>query len=102
MKFYYVYILKCDDESYYTGVTNNLEERMVQHDLGYVVNCYTFKRRPLKLVYNVQMDDINQAIALEKQIKGWSRKKKEAFINEDWDKLKILSKNYTDFGKVKD
>ncbi len=70
MKFYYVYILKCNDESYYTGITNNLEERMAQHDLGYVSNCYTFKRRPLKLVYSVQIDDINQAIALEKQIKG--------------------------------
>ena len=44
------------------------------------------------------MDDINQAIALKKQIKGWSRKKKQAFINEDWSKLKMLSKNYTEFG----
>ncbi len=99
MKFYYVYILECNDESYYTGVTNNLEERFAQHESGYVITCYTFKRRPLKLVYSIQMDDINQAIALEKQIKGWSRKKKKAFINEDWDRLKILSKNYTEFGK---
>jgi putative endonuclease len=99
MKFYYVYILECNDESYYTGVTNNLDERIAQHESGYVMTCYTFKRRPLKLVYSVQMDDINQAIALEKQIKGWSRKKKETFINEDWDRLKILSKNYTEFGK---
>lgn len=99
MKFYYVYILECNDESYYTGVTNNLEERIAQHESGYVITCYTFKRRPLKLVYSVQMDDINQAIALEKQIKGWSRKKKQAFINEEWDKLKTLSKNYREFGK---
>jgi putative endonuclease len=102
MKFYYVYILQCNDESYYTGVTNNLDERFAQHESGYVATCYTFKRRPIKLVYSVQMDDINQAIALEKQIKGWSRKKKQAFINEDWDKLKILSKNYTEFGKLED
>ncbi len=99
MKFYYVYILKCNDESYYTGVTNNIDERIAQHENGYIKNCYTFKRRPLKLIYSVQMDDINQAIALEKQIKGWSRRKKEAFINEDWDKLKLLSKNYTEYGK---
>jgi putative endonuclease len=99
MKFYYVYILECNDESYYTGVTNNLDERLAQQESGYVISCYTFKRRPLKLVYSIQMDDINQAIALEKQIKGWSRKKKQAFINEDWDKLKVLSKNYTEFGK---
>jgi putative endonuclease len=102
MNFYYVYTLQCNDESYYTGVTNNLEERITQHELGYVTTCYTFKRRPVKLVYSVQMNDINQAIALEKQIKGWSRKKKEALINEDWDKLKMLSKNYTEFGKLED
>jgi putative endonuclease len=102
MKFHYVYILQCNDESYYTGVTNNLDKRFAQHESGYVATCYTFKRRPIKLVYSVQMDDINQAIALEKQMKGWSRKKKQAFINEDWDKLKILSKNYTEFGKLED
>jgi putative endonuclease len=102
MKFYYVYILECNDGSYYTGVTNNLDERIAQHELGYIFTCYTFKRRPLKLVYSVQMDNINQAIALEKQIKGWSRKKKKAFINEDWERLKLLSKNYTEFGKLED
>jgi putative endonuclease len=102
MKLYYVYILECIDNSYYTGVTNNLDERIAQHNSGYVKTCYTFKRRPLKLVYSIQLDDINQAIALEKQIKGWSRNKKQAFINEDWSKLKILSKNYTEFGKVRD
>ena len=99
MKSYYVYILKCSDGSYYTGLTNNLEERFAQHEAGYVLKCYTFKRRPLKLSYSVQLNDINQAIALEKQIKGWSRKKKEAFINEDWKYLKELSRNYTQNGK---
>ncbi len=99
MKSYYVYILKCNDKSYYTGITNNLEERIQQHQSGYVKTCYTFRRRPLELVYSIQMQDINQAIALEKQIKGWTRKKKEAFINEEWNKLKLLSKNYKQFGK---
>jgi putative endonuclease len=102
MKYYFVYILECNDGSYYTGLTNNLNVRIAQHELGYVVTCYTFKRRPVKLVYSVQMDDINQGIALEKQIKGWSRKKKHALIIEDWDKLKLLSKNYTEFGKLED
>jgi putative endonuclease len=102
MKFYYVYILECNDESFYTGVTNNLDERIAQHESGYVTTCYTFKRRPLKLVYSIQMDDINQAIALEKKIKGWNRKKKQAFVNEYWGKLKVLSKNYTEFGKPED
>jgi putative endonuclease len=99
MKCFYVYILKCNDNSYYTGLTNNLEERFRQHQSGYVAKCYTYKRRPLKLVYSLQLNDINQAIALEKQIKGWSRKKKEALIKDDWERLKLLSKNYTQNGR---
>jgi putative endonuclease len=51
------------------------------------------------LVYSQQFNDIKQAIELEKQIKGWSRKKKEALLNEDWGKLKLYSKNYTDLKK---
>lgn len=95
MKSYYVYILLCNDGSYYTGVTNNLDERLAQHHSGYATSSYTFKRRPLTLKFSQQFHDINQAIALEKQIKGWSRKKKEAFINKQWELLKALSKNYT-------
>ncbi len=95
MNFYYVYILQCADDSYYTGVTNNLESRLIQHNKGYVQNCYTFKKRPVILKYSVQMNSIEQAILLEKQIKGWSRKKKEALITENWEKLKELSKSTT-------
>jgi putative endonuclease len=76
MKSYYVYILLCNDGSYYTGVTNNLDERLAQHNSGYAVSSYTFKRRPVILKFSQQFHDINQAIALEKQIKGWSRKRK--------------------------
>ena len=93
---YYVYILECSDKSYYTGVTNNLERRMWEHETGFNPNCYTFKRRPLILRYSIHNTDIMQAIAWEKQIKGWSRKKKEALFNEDWEKIKKLAKNYTD------
>jgi putative endonuclease len=99
MKFYYVYILKCSDGSYYTGVTNNMEKRLLQHNSDDSLTSYTSKRRPVELVYHQQFNDINQAIELEKQIKGWSRRKKEALINEDWEKLKLYSKNYTDFKK---
>ena len=94
---YFVYILKCNDDIYYTSVTNNLERRLAEHDSGDALTSYKFNRRPLTLVFSQQSTDIKQTIALEKQIKGWSRKKKEAFINEEWDKLKLLSKNYTDF-----
>ncbi len=53
----------------------------------------------MQLIYSQQFNDIKQAIELEEQIKGWTRRKKEALINEDWENLKRLSKNYTDFGK---
>lgn len=99
MRYYYVYILKCNDDSYYTGVTNDIEKRLREHNGDYAVSSYTFNRRPVQLVYCQQFNDIKQAIELEKQIKGWSRKKKEALINEDWEKLKLYSKNYTDVKK---
>ena len=97
MNFYFVYILKCADGSYYTGVTNNIEIRYRQHQSGDGASSYTASRLPVTLVFSEQFNDIMQAIALEKQIKGWSRKKKEAFINENWEDLKELSKNYTQY-----
>lgn len=92
MKYYYVYIIQCADNSYYTGVTNNLERRMAEHDSGMDPYCYTYKRRPLKLVFQQQFTEVTKAIAFEKQIKGWSRKKKEAIINNEWNKLPELAK----------
>ena len=92
MKTYYVYILLCSDQSYYTGVTNDLETRFLYHQNGYNPNAYTYNRRPVEIVFYTEFNDINQAIAFEKQIKGWSRKKKEAIINNEWDKLPNLSK----------
>jgi len=88
---YYVYILLCNDNSYYTGVTNDLDRRMYEHYHGVNPVCYTCKRRPLKLVFNERFTDITQAIAFEKQVKGWNRKKKEAIINGDWHLLPELS-----------
>ncbi|WP_407484398.1 GIY-YIG nuclease family protein [Elizabethkingia meningoseptica] len=93
MKTYYVYIVKCSDNSYYTGVTNDLDKRINEHNNGYNPESYTYLRRPVELVFHYEFNDINQAIAFEKQIKGWSRKKKEAIINDDWDLLPELSKN---------
>ena len=91
MKQYFVYILKCSDNSYYTGVTNDIELRFSQHQSGKFPESYTYKRRPVELVFFYIFNDIIQAIAFEKQVKGWSRKKKEAIINDNWDKLKELS-----------
>ena len=90
-KEYFVYILLCSDDSYYTGVTNNFEYRFAQHQEGTDESCYTYKRRPLQLVCTIKFEDIKQAIAWEKQIKGWTRKKKQALIEENWNKLKELA-----------
>ena len=99
MKTFYVYILKCKDNSFYTGFTSNLEKRINEHNQGIHPESYTFKRRPVELVWFEMFTDPNHAIAIEKQIKGWSRRKKQAIINADWDKLVLYSKNYTQFGK---
>jgi putative endonuclease len=91
MNQYFVYILLCSDNSYYTGVTNDMERRLYEHENGIDPKSYTFKRRPFKLVFHESFNDITQAIAFEKQIKGWRRAKKEAIINGDWHLLPELS-----------
>ncbi len=88
---FFVYILKCSDSSYYTGVTNSVERRFSEHQDGFDQACYTFKRRPLELVFVQEFMEIKEAIAFEKQLKGWSRKKKEAIIQDNWKLLKSLS-----------
>ena len=75
----YMYILQCCDESYYTGSTNNLELRLAQHQAGEGAN-HTKKRLPVKLVYFEEYARIDEAFYREKQVQGWSRKKKEALI----------------------
>ena len=99
MKSYYVYIVKCNDDSFYTGITNNLERRLQEHAIGVDIEAYTYSRRPLELVWFETFTDPKQAIIIEKQIKGWSRRKKQALIAEDWDRLVRYSKNYTQYGK---
>ncbi|MDB5247761.1 MAG: Excinuclease subunit domain protein [Segetibacter sp.] len=75
----YMYILECVDGSYYTGSTNNLELRLAQHQNGEGAN-HTKKRLPLRLVYFEKFQRIDEAFYREKQVQGWSRKKKEALI----------------------
>ncbi len=99
MKTYFVYILKCTDDSFYTGITNNLERRLFEHNVGVDKESYTFKRRPVELVWFEMFTEPTQAIMIEKKLKGWSRRKKQALIDEDWDKLERYSKNYTEYGK---
>ncbi|MFD1628620.1 GIY-YIG nuclease family protein [Pseudopedobacter beijingensis] len=95
MKQFYVYILECADGTYYVGITNNLEGRLFEHQKGISNEAYTFKRRPIKLVFSEAFTDPQQAINFEKQVKGWRREKKEALIRGEWDKLPELSKRYS-------
>ena len=92
MKLSYVYILKCSDKSYYTGVTSNLTKRLFDHTSGRYIGSYTYNRRPVELVYHAEFTDIRIAIEFEKKIKKWSKAKKEALINEEYEKLPNLSK----------
>jgi len=88
---YYVYILKCSDDSFYTGISNNLKRRVEEHRLGNNRKSYTFKRRPLRLVYHLKFNDVLEAIYFEKKIKGWTRAKKMALIKGDFQMLQILA-----------
>ncbi|MBI4218178.1 MAG: GIY-YIG nuclease family protein [Elusimicrobia bacterium] len=88
---FYVYILKCADGSYYTGHTDSMELRLAQHNRGEIPG-YTASRRPLKLVHAESFTSRDEAFRAERQIKGWSRRKKEALIDKDWERLKVLSK----------
>ena len=92
MKHSFVYILLCSDNSYYVGVTTDIQIRFIYHQQGNDARHYTFSRRPFKLVYYELHIDINDAIAREKQIKRWSMAKKEALIAGDIEELKRLSK----------
>ncbi|WP_299556803.1 GIY-YIG nuclease family protein [Seonamhaeicola sp.] len=92
MKIYYLYILQCSDGTYYTGSTRNLEFRINQHNTGLGAN-YTRKRLPLKLVYYEEFMRIDEAFYREKQIQGWSHRKKKALIERNFHKLKEYSKN---------
>ena len=93
---YYVYILLCADDTFYVGVTNSIKRRYHQHQTSTKETSYTFSRRPLKLVYHEEYKYILNAIAREKQLKGWSRKKKIALINGDFELLSEASKKKFD------
>jgi len=80
-----LYILQCVDGSYYVGTTRtDLDARTAQHNAGQF-GGYTATRRPVRLVFAQHFDTITDAIAAERQIKGWSRVKKEALIAGNWD-----------------
>jgi putative endonuclease len=88
----FVYILRCADGSYYVGsARGDLARRVAQHQTGYF-GGYTASRRPVDLVYHQMFQRITDAIAAERQIKGWSRAKKQALIRGDWDRVSWMAK----------
>jgi putative endonuclease len=93
-----MYILECADGSYYTGSTWDLEKRLWEHQNGLGAN-HTQKRLPVKLVYCEPYDRVEDAYRREKQIQGWSRRKKQALIEGNIENLIEFSKNYTQYGR---
>ena len=88
---FWIYLLRCGDGSYYTGHTDDLELRMAQHEAG-ALGEYTRLRKPLRLVYSQELPTRDEAFAAERQVKRWSRRKKEAMIRGDWEALKLAAK----------
>lgn len=89
---FWVYILHCADGSYYTGHTDNIEKRMAQHQSGESVG-YTATRRPVELVWSQECYTREEALSAERQLKGWSRKKKEAMMRGDWTEVSRLAQS---------
>jgi putative endonuclease len=95
----YLYILRCRDGAYYVGTTrDSLEMRVAQHKDG-SVGGFTSLRRPVELVFHQEFDRITDAIAAERQVKGWRRAKKEALISGNYAILPELAKRGGKFGK---
>jgi putative endonuclease len=89
---FYTYILLCSDDTYYTGQTDDLERRLAEHKSGRYAG-YAYKRRPVELVWNDYFQTRDDAKAVEKQLKGWSKAKKKALIDGDWERISELAKS---------
>ena len=91
---FWVYILRCADGSYYTGHTDDLDRRIGQYHSG-ECDGYVAARRPVELVWSQECATRYEALSAEQQIKGWSRKKKEAMMRGDWNQVSQFSKSKT-------
>ena len=87
----FVYILRCCDSSFYVGITSDLDTRLREHNEG-LGGAYTFKRRPVEMVYLEYFDSSHAVRMRERQLKGWTRAKKEALIARKPNVLKRLSR----------
>ncbi len=91
MNEFYVYILKCNDNSYYIGHTDDIEKRIAEHNSN-AYDCYTSTRLPIEVVFVQTFGTRAEALDSERQLKKWSRKKKEALIEQNWSQLSLLGK----------
>jgi predicted GIY-YIG superfamily endonuclease len=96
---FWVYILRCADGSYYVGHTDDIELRLAKHRTGEFAG-YTRTRLPVKLAFMEEFASRSDAFVRERQIKGWSRKKKEALIRSDWAELSRLARPSTSSGRA--
>ncbi len=87
----YMYILRCADDSYYVGSTRDLYRRVQQHNAG-EGSAYTRRRLPVELVYSAYFDSVADAFGMEKRVQNWSRAKRQALIDGDFDRLPALAK----------
>jgi putative endonuclease len=86
-------MVRCADDSLYVGITNDVDYRVGQHNFGIDPECYTFKRRPVHLVYTAEFGEVIDAISWEKHIKKWSRGKKLALAAANWDEVRRLARS---------
>ena len=88
---FWVYIMRCADNSYYTGHTDDLEKRIAEHHTG-KREGYTSTRLPVTLVFSQEFPTREEALTCERQVKGWSRSKKEAMMRGDWVEVSRLAR----------
>jgi putative endonuclease len=87
-----IYILRCSDGSYYTGITRrSVDERVSEHAQG-LIDAYTARRLPVELIFSEDYSRVDEAVAAERRIKGWSRAKKEAYMRGDFTRLSELAR----------
>jgi len=86
-----LYILRCGDGSLYVGHTDDIDERMRQHDAG-KADGYTSQRKPLLLIHSEEFETRYEALAMERKLKGWSKAKKLAYVAGDWDAVRRLAR----------
>jgi len=97
---FWVYIVQCSDNSYYTGHTDNLDKRIAEHQAG-EIPVYTSGRLPVTLLFSQELPTREEAKTCERQIKGWRRSKKQALIRGDWIEVSHLAHGGSSFDKLR-